>query len=68
MPLHDLRTLIADLLRRVDPAKARDLIASMLGHRSEAAGEEYRADCEGDWASREWHRDRGVIGRGGLPF
>jgi hypothetical protein len=68
VPLHDLRTMIADLLRRVDPAKARDLIASMLGHRSEAAGEEYRAACEGDWASREWRRDRGAIGRGGLPL
>ena len=68
MPLHDLRTMIADLLRRVDPARARDLIASMLGHRSEAAGEEYRAACEGDWASREWRRDRGVIGEGGLPL
>ena len=50
MPLHDLRTLISDLLRRVDPTQTRDLIASMLGHRSEAAGEEYRAACEGDWA------------------
>lgn len=38
VPLHDLRTLIADLLRRLDPARARDLIASMLGHRSQAAG------------------------------
>ena len=67
LPLHDLRTLIADLLRQVDPARARDLIADMLGHRSVAAGEEYRAACEGDLASREWQRARGIIARGGLP-
>ena len=67
VPLHDLRTLIADLLRQVDPARARDLIQSMLGHRSAVAGEEYRADCEGDFASREWQRIRGVIAQGGLP-
>lgn len=67
VPLHDLRTLIADLLRRVDPARARDLIASMLGHASTAAGEEYRADCEGDWAARQWKQVRATIATGELP-
>lgn len=66
VPLHDLRTLIADLLRRVDPARARDLIASMLGHASTAAGEEYRADCDGDWATREWQEMRSQIAAGHL--
>lgn len=66
VPLHDLRTLIADQLRRIDPARARDLIASMLGHASTAAGEEYRADCDGDWATREWREMRSQIAAGHL--
>jgi hypothetical protein len=53
VPLHDLRTLVADVLRRVDPAQARNLIAGMLGHSSTVAGEEYRALCEGDAGSLE---------------
>jgi hypothetical protein len=67
VPLHDLRTLIADQLRRVDPSRARDLIASVLGHASTAAGEEYRAACEGDWATQAWQRMRSKIAEGGLP-
>jgi hypothetical protein len=61
VPLHDLRTVIADLMRRVDPATARRLIAALLGHASLEAGEEYRALCEGDVASRGWSRMRGEI-------
>jgi hypothetical protein len=67
LPLHDLRTLIADLLRRVDPARARDLVRAILGHASTAAGEAYRAECEGDQAAREWQGMRRQIGSGGLP-
>lgn len=66
VPLHDLRTLIADLLRRVDPSTARDLIASMLGHASTAAGEAYRAECEGDRAAWEWRQTRTRIAAGHL--
>ncbi len=68
VPLHDLRTLIADLLRRIDPARARDLIASMLGHASTASGEEYRGECEGDWATQQWQKMRSEIAAGNLPW
>jgi hypothetical protein len=54
-PLHDLRTLLADLMRRNDPATARRIIAAMLGHASEEAGESYRALCEGDAAAQDWY-------------
>jgi hypothetical protein len=53
-PLHDLRTLLADLMRRNDPAAARRIIAAILGHASTEAGEAYRALCEGDAATRDW--------------
>lgn len=66
VPLHDLRTLVADTLRRIDPARARDLIAAILGHASTAAGEEYRAGCEGDWATQQWQQVRATIAAGGL--
>ncbi len=66
LPAHDLRTLVADLLRRVDPARARGLIASMLGHSSAISGEEYRALCEGDFAVEQWRRMRGEIAGGAL--
>lgn len=67
VPLHDLRTLIADLLRRIDPARARDLVRAILGHASTAAGEAYSAECDGDRAAREWQGMRRQIGSGGLP-
>ncbi len=66
VPLHDLRTLIADLLRRIDPARARELIASMLGHASTASGDDYSAECQGDWATQQWHQIRREIAAGHL--
>jgi hypothetical protein len=68
VPLHDLRTLIADLLRRIDPARARDLVRAILGHASTAAGDAYSAECEGDQAAREWQGMRRQIGSGSLPW
>jgi hypothetical protein len=61
VPLHDLRTLLADLMRRVDPATARRLIAAMLGHSSEEAGDDYRALCDGDFAAHGWREMRRAI-------
>jgi hypothetical protein len=66
VPLHDLRTLVADTLRRIDPARARDLIAAILEHASTVAGDEYRAGCEGDWATQQWQQVRARIAAGGL--
>lgn len=54
VPLHDLRTLAADFLRRMDPAAARTLISGLLGHKTAKAGEAYRRDCDGDAATRDW--------------
>jgi hypothetical protein len=67
VPLHDLRTLLADLLRRVDPATARRLIQAMLGHGSQVAGEAYRAGCEGDASARDWQQMRRTIAGGEVP-
>lgn len=67
VPLHDLRTLIADLLRRIDPERARDLVRAILGHASTAAGEAYSVECAGEQAAREWQGMRRRIGNGGLP-
>jgi len=61
VPLHDLRTLLADFLRRVGPARAADLIKAMLGHGSVLSGESYRAGCEGDAAALEWRGIRTTI-------
>lgn len=58
LPLHDLRTVAGDLLREKDPATARRLIAGLLGHRTEAAGEEYRAVSDGEAAALEWQSIR----------
>jgi hypothetical protein len=67
VPLHDLRTMIADMLRRADPARARDLIRSMLGHSSTIAGEDYHVVCDDEAASLEWRRMRDEIARDGPP-
>lgn len=67
VPLHDLRTLVADMLQRIDPTRARDLVRAILGHASTAAGEAYRVECAGDQAAREWQGMRRRIGNGCLP-
>jgi hypothetical protein len=54
VPLHDLRTVAGDMLRDVDPAAARTLIAGLLGHKTTAAGDDYRAHSAGEAAALEW--------------
>ncbi|WP_432257104.1 hypothetical protein [Limimaricola sp. AA108-03] len=63
IPLHDLRTLAADYLRLHDPAKAPDIVSSLLGHATRQAGEAYRALCSDTVAQRDWMAIRaGVSG------
>lgn len=54
VPIHDLRTLLADTLRGLSAARARELIATALGHRDLRAQDEYAAVCAGDAAAGEW--------------
>lgn len=61
VPSHDLRTLAADYMRRHDPARAADVIATHLGHGTQEAGEPYRADCDGAAAQAIWQETRAVI-------
>lgn len=62
IPAHDLRTAIADLMRRADPTEAARMIAGVLGHRDARTAEAYRALCAGDAAAREWAAMREQIG------
>jgi len=64
IPAHDLRTAIADLMRRADPTEAARMIAGVLGHRDARTAEAYRALCAGDAAAREWAAMREQIGGG----
>lgn len=63
IPLHDLRTLIADQLRSHAPESAANVIQTVLGHSTFEAGEAYRADCAGDLASQQWAEIRKEIGQ-----
>ena len=63
VPLHDLRTLAADYLRMHDPVAAPRIVAVLLGHRTQEAGEEYRALCAETAAQREWREIRAVHSR-----
>lgn len=61
VPSHDLRTLAADYMRRHDPARAADVIATHLGHGTRKAGNAYRAECEGVAAQSMWQAARTTI-------
>jgi hypothetical protein len=64
VPLHDLRTLSADYLRRHDPYTAAQVISTHLGHRCAESSADYRADADGDAATRDWLSMREQFGRG----
>lgn len=64
VPLHDLRTLIADYLRMHDPVSAPNIISVILGHRSLEAGKGYRALCAETAAQRELRKIRKVHAAG----
>ncbi|MGB3626966.1 MAG: hypothetical protein WA989_14130, partial [Henriciella sp.] len=61
VPSHDLRTLVADYMRRHDPAHAADVIATHLGHGTIKAGKSYSAECEGATAQAIWQDARAAI-------
>lgn len=61
VPSHDLRTLAADYMRRHNPARAADVIATHLGHRTREAGKPYRAECSGAAAQAIWMSARASI-------
>ena len=59
IPLHDIRTLAADQLRAHDPGIAPEIIRALLGHRTQAVGENsYRAVCSDDAATLRWQTIR----------
>ncbi len=62
-PLHDLRTLAADYLRRHNPYTALQVISTHLRHRSAESSKDYKAEADGDAATRDWLRMREKIGR-----
>ena len=61
VPSHDLRTLAADYMRRHDPVRAADVIATHLGHGTRRAGKAYRAECKGAAGEAIWQRARKAI-------
>jgi hypothetical protein len=63
VPLHDLRTLSADYLRRHDPYTAAQVITTHLGHKSGESSKDYKAEADGDAATRDWLRIREQLGR-----
>ncbi|MGQ3485941.1 hypothetical protein [Roseovarius pacificus] len=67
VPSHDLRTLAADYMRRHDPGRAADIIATHLGHGTRKAGEAYRAECDGAGAQAIWAETRKIIATQSVP-
>ena len=65
LPLHDLRTIVADHLRWHDPTKAPDTIQALLGHGTRKAGDAYRAGSEGEASARDWAAMRNAIATSG---
>lgn len=61
VPSHDLRTLAADYLRRHDPARAAQIIATHLGHVTQEAGRAYASECSGISGQRLWQNTREMI-------
>lgn len=61
LPLHDIRTLSADYLRRHDPERGADIAATLLGHGCRKSTQVYRALADGVAASRQWSELRAHI-------
>lgn len=61
---HPLRTLAADVLRRIDPGESPKKISTWLGHRDPRSQEEYRLDGEGIAQSEAWARERARLKAG----
>jgi hypothetical protein len=55
---HPLRTLAADVLRRIDPGESPKKIATWLGHHDPRSQEEYTVAAEGRAISNAWAIER----------
>ena len=64
VPLHDLQTLAADYLRLHDPVAAPRIVSVLLGHRTQEAGDEYRALCAETAAQKGWQELRAIHASG----
>lgn len=58
VPLHDIRTLSADYLRRHDPERGADIASTLLGHGCRQSTQSYRALADGVSAARLWRELR----------
>lgn len=61
---HPLRTLAADVLRRIDPGKSPRKIATWLGHHDPRSQEDYTVAALGRAQSDTWGKDRAAIRKG----
>lgn len=58
VPLHDVRTLAADYLRRHAPEDGAHVASTLLGHRDATSIAAYRALADGTAAARDWQAMR----------
>lgn len=58
---HPLRTLAADVLRRIDPGESPRKIATWLGHHDPRSQEDYAIAATGRAQSDVWGKDRAAI-------
>lgn len=61
---HPLRTLAADVLRRIDPGESPRKIATWLGHHDPRSQEDYTIAAMGRVQSDTWAKDRAAIRNG----
>lgn len=61
---HPLRTLAADVLRRIDPGESPRKIATWLGHHDSRSQEDYTVAAMGRAQSDAWGKDRAAIRKG----
>lgn len=61
---HPLRTLAADVLRRIDPGESPRKIATWLGHHDPRSQEDYTVAAIGRAQSDAWAKDRAAIRKG----
>jgi len=61
---HPLRTLAADVLRRIDPGESPRKIAAWLGHHDPRSQEDYTVAATGRAQSDAWAKERAAIRKG----
>jgi hypothetical protein len=60
LPVHDLRTVAADYLRRFDPENAANIISTHLGHKAVASGDAYRSEMSAAAGQMKWAQARAI--------